>query len=117
MTLRSAASLRQCCGLDGMSYPSASLNPMAMNAQKSPYSASMGPRPSISPDHKTLDRDRVAQLPKVELHDHIDGGLRPSTLLDLAQQSGYSGLPDSIMSQPEDARADALEEWLSLIHI
>lgn len=111
MTLRSAIRLRQCCGLDGMSYPSASLNSMAMNAQKSPYSASMGPRPSISPDHKTLDRDTVAQLPKVELHDHIDGGLRPSTLLDLAQQSGYSGLPDSIMSQPEDARADALEEW------
>jgi adenosine deaminase len=32
-------------------------------------------------------------LPKVILHDHLDGGLRPGTVLDLAAESGYSGLP------------------------
>jgi len=32
-------------------------------------------------------------LPKVLLHDHLDGGLRPSTILELAQENGYQGLP------------------------
>lgn len=36
-----------------------------------------------------------AELPKVVLHDHLDGGLRPSTVLDLAGQIGYANLPAS----------------------
>ncbi|HEX9977635.1 MAG TPA: adenosine deaminase [Acidimicrobiia bacterium] len=32
-------------------------------------------------------------LPKVVLHDHLDGGLRPATVLDLAEEVGYQGLP------------------------
>ena len=32
-------------------------------------------------------------LPKVVLHDHLDGGLRPATVLDLARSIGYRGLP------------------------
>lgn len=39
----------------------------------------------------SLDTVRVA--PKVLLHDHLDGGLRPSTVIDLARRSGYAGLP------------------------
>ena len=35
-----------------------------------------------------LTRDHVKRLPKVLLHDHLDGGLRPSTILDLASQQG-----------------------------
>ena len=31
--------------------------------------------------------------PKVLLHDHLDGGLRPQTVVDLALESGYPGLP------------------------
>jgi adenosine deaminase len=31
----------------------------------------------------------VSALPKVLLHDHLDGGLRPSTLVDLAAQAGH----------------------------
>ncbi len=38
--------------------------------------------------------DSVA-LPKVVLHDHLDGGLRPGTVLDLADAIGYRGLPAS----------------------
>ncbi len=30
----------------------------------------------------------IRSLPKVELHDHLDGGLRPSTIIDLAPESG-----------------------------
>ncbi|MCB2224665.1 MAG: adenosine deaminase [Actinobacteria bacterium] len=32
-------------------------------------------------------------FPKVVLHDHLDGGLRPATILELAAASGYDGLP------------------------
>lgn len=37
--------------------------------------------------------------PKVLLHDHLDGGLRPETIIELAQESGYSNLPTS---DPDD---------------
>jgi adenosine deaminase len=32
-------------------------------------------------------------LPKVLLHEHLDGGLRPQTVLDLARATGYAALP------------------------
>lgn len=37
----------------------------------------------------------IVQAPKVLLHDHLDGGLRPSTVLELADEVGYAGLPAS----------------------
>lgn len=40
-----------------------------------------------------LDRKLIQSLPKVSLHDHLDGSIRPATLVDLAQQTGYEGLP------------------------
>ncbi len=36
---------------------------------------------------------RLADLPKVLLHDHLDGGLRVSTVLELAAEIGYTDLP------------------------
>ncbi|MBZ5534327.1 MAG: adenosine deaminase [Acidobacteriia bacterium] len=33
--------------------------------------------------------------PKVLLHDHLDGGLRPQTIIDIARQTRYEGLPTS----------------------
>ena len=35
----------------------------------------------------------IRQAPKVLLHDHLDGGLRPATVIELAAEQGYSGLP------------------------
>jgi len=32
-------------------------------------------------------------LPKVLLHEHLDGGLRPQTVIELARDCGYTGLP------------------------
>lgn len=32
-------------------------------------------------------------LPKVLLHDHLDGGLRPETIIEIAEETGYQGLP------------------------
>jgi adenosine deaminase len=37
--------------------------------------------------------DLVRQAPKVLLHDHLDGGLRPATVVELAAETGYDGLP------------------------
>jgi len=35
----------------------------------------------------------IRSLPKVLLHDHLDGGLRPQTLIELAKDIGYDKLP------------------------
>jgi adenosine deaminase len=34
-----------------------------------------------------------AQIPKIVLHDHLDGGMRPQTVIDLAAENGYDALP------------------------
>jgi adenosine deaminase len=41
----------------------------------------------------TLDDTLIQSLPKVLLHDHLDGGLRPQTIIDLAREDGYQALP------------------------
>ncbi len=37
-----------------------------------------------------LTKEIIRQVPKVELHDHLDGGLRIKTILELAQEYGVS---------------------------
>jgi adenosine deaminase len=41
----------------------------------------------------SLTIDEIRRAPKVLLHDHLDGGLRPQTIVDLARRSGYGALP------------------------
>jgi adenosine deaminase len=50
-----------------------------------------------------LDDTVIRSLPKVLLHDHLDGGLRPQTVVDLARDQGYGGLPTT--------DAGELAEW------
>ena len=52
----------------------------------------------------TLTLEQIRKLPKTDLHVHLDGSLRLSTILDLARQDGIE-LP---ASTPE-ARALALQ--------
>ena len=40
-----------------------------------------------------LNAENVRRAPKVLLHDHLDGGLRPQTVLELADAHGYRDLP------------------------
>jgi adenosine deaminase len=40
-----------------------------------------------------LTREIIDRAPKVLLHEHLDGGLRPQTVLDLASDDHYEGLP------------------------
>ncbi|RZQ62802.1 adenosine deaminase [Amycolatopsis suaedae] len=47
---------------------------------------------STSPN-PTLDLETIRRAPKVLLHDHLDGGLRPRTVVELAEATGYSALP------------------------
>ncbi|MCY4664410.1 MAG: adenosine deaminase, partial [Acidimicrobiaceae bacterium] len=37
--------------------------------------------------------ERIRRAPKVVLHDHLDGGLRPETIIELADETGYRDLP------------------------
>jgi adenosine deaminase len=50
----------------------------------------------------TVDTDKIAALPTVLLHDHLDGGVRPGTIVELAAQLGQ----DLPTSDPE-----ALQQW------
>jgi len=42
---------------------------------------------------KTPTSDQIKRVPKALLHDHLDGGLRPETIIEIAQQIGYKKLP------------------------
>ncbi len=41
----------------------------------------------------TLDLETIRSAPKVLLHDHLDGGMRPETVVELAREHGYTELP------------------------
>jgi adenosine deaminase len=46
--------------------------------------------------------DFLRSLPKVLLHEHLDGVLRPQTIIELARETGYTGLPTD---NPEELAA------------
>ena len=49
--------------------------------------------------------EEIRVVPKVLLHDHLDGGLRPATIIELAKESGYQGLPSADVTE--------LTRWMS----
>ncbi|HSM02808.1 MAG TPA: adenosine deaminase [Acidimicrobiia bacterium] len=55
-------------------------------------------------------------LPKVVLHDHLDGGVRPATLIELAPAVGYRDLPsmdpDELARALYQGMAESLEDYL-----
>src|SRR6478752_380092 len=54
--------------------------------------------------HMTPTRDQIRRAPKVLLHDHLDGGLRPQTIIDLAADCGHALPADD---------AESLGRWFS----
>ena len=49
--------------------------------------------------------EEIRRAPKALLHDHLDGGHRPATMVELAAETGYSGLPTT---DPDD-----LGRWMA----
>jgi adenosine deaminase len=62
-------------------------------------------------------RAQIAQAPKALLHDHLDGGLRPATIIDLAAAANYGQLPTTDAGElaqwfVEAASSGSLERYL-----
>jgi len=60
---------------------------------------------------------QISRAPKVLLHDHLDGGLRPGTIVELARETGYDALPESDAARleqwfRESADSGSLERYL-----
>ncbi len=61
--------------------------------------------------------EEIRAVPKVLLHDHLDGGLRPQTVLELAREIGYQDLPGDDIEEltrrlTEGAHRGRLEAYL-----
>jgi adenosine deaminase len=52
-------------------------------------------RVAMSESTTPLTRSVLRAAPKVLLHDHLDGGLRPATVIELADAAGYRDLPST----------------------
>lgn len=63
-----------------------------------------------------MSPEELRILPKVLLHDHLDGGLRPQTILELAETDGYTGLPSDNLEELTDwffqGQSASLERYL-----
>ncbi|WAL65009.1 adenosine deaminase [Amycolatopsis cynarae] len=71
----------------------------------------------MTSDTPSMTLESLRTVPKVLLHDHLDGGLRPRTVLELAEAHGYSGLPSSDVDElgkwfREAADSGSLESYL-----
>jgi adenosine deaminase len=63
----------------------------------------------------SLSPDLLRRLPKAELHVHLDGSIRPSTMLDLARDQNVTlpaGDPESLRKFMQVTNAKSLEEYL-----
>ena len=63
----------------------------------------------------------IRSLPKISLHDHLDGGLRPQTIIELAEEIGYE-LPASNAKDLNDwflesANSGSLVEYLKTFDV
>jgi len=64
-----------------------------------------------------MDDTAIRRAPKVLLHDHLDGGLRPATIIEMAAEIGYLALPSTDAPElagwfREAAHSGSLERYL-----
>ncbi|MQA11715.1 MAG: adenosine deaminase [Pseudonocardiaceae bacterium] len=77
----------------------------------------MRSKPPIEAHHEQLTQRTIKRAPKVLLHDHLDGGLRPATVIELAAESGYRDLPTTDAAELGEwfvatASSGSLEDYL-----
>ena len=65
----------------------------------------------------SLSDTQLLRAPKVLLHDHLDGGLRPATVVELAAETGYGALPTTDVAElgrwfVDSASSGSLEDYL-----
>ena len=70
-----------------------------------------------SQSHRPPTAEQIRRSPKVLLHDHLDGGLRPGTMIDIARETGYEALPEQESDKlglwfREAADSGSLERYL-----
>ena len=69
----------------------------------------------MSRTSSSIDRELVRRLPKAELHCHLDGSVRPATVLELAREYGTDVPrhdPDSLRDYMRASDVHNLEEYL-----
>jgi adenosine deaminase len=63
----------------------------------------------------------ISKLPKISLHDHLDGGLRPQTIIDLAEEIGLELPADNAIDLEnwflESANSGSLVEYLKTFDV
>jgi adenosine deaminase len=64
-----------------------------MSVETGPVHPVTTPRDPAAGSRAVLSEDVVRRAPKALLHDHLDGGLRPETIVELAARTGYDRLP------------------------
>lgn len=74
-----------------------------MSVETGPVHPSSAPRDREIGAGAVLPPEIVRRAPKALLHDHLDGGLRPQTIVELAAETGYDKLPTT--------DADELGRW------
>src|SRR4029453_11365495 len=64
-----------------------------VNSPLSDHPRSLAQRTACHILRPMIERPVISAAPKVLLHDHLDGGLRPQTVIELARDNGYDRLP------------------------
>ncbi|TCP49312.1 adenosine deaminase [Tamaricihabitans halophyticus] len=78
----------------------------------------MSPKPLLELSHEEPTLESIRRAPKVLLHDHLDGGLRPATIIELAKDCGYTELPSTDPAElgewfTRTASSGSLEDYLT----